>query len=146
MMVKKIVSILFFLSAMMTADAVPMYPHPVKLTQPDGTEITVVGHGDEYCNYLTTQDGYTIVKDEAGYFRYAELKGEKLVATDIVAHEPGMRSATETTYLLKAEKHLAPARNTDLRPLRTFEGTASRSVGHTADDGPLQLIRPNINL
>lgn len=146
MMVKKIVSILFFLSAMMTADAVPMYPHPVKLTQPDGTEITVVGHGDEYCNYLTTRDGYTIVKDETGYFRYAELKGEKLVATDIVAHEPGMRSATETTYLLKAEKHLAPARNTDLRPLRTFEGTASRSVGHTADDGPLPLMRPNFNL
>lgn len=145
-MVKKIISTLFFLSVMMATKAVPMYPHPVKLSQPDGTEITVIGHGDEYCSHLTTVDGYTIVRDGEGYFRYAELKEEKLVATDIIAHEPGMRSAAETAYLRSAKKFLAPAKTTDLRPLRTFERGAAKSTRLTADDGTLPLARPDFNL
>ena len=45
------------------AAAVPAYPYPVTITQPDGTQLTVVMKGDEYHHYHTTADGYLIVKN-----------------------------------------------------------------------------------
>ena len=62
------------------AHATPADPTPTRVTQPDGTTITVVLHGDEFLNYLTTSDGYTVVKNEAGYYTYACLDGDRLVA------------------------------------------------------------------
>ena len=52
----------------LVARAVPADPTPAQLTQPDGTKFTAVLHGDEFFNYLTTADGYTIVKNKAGYY------------------------------------------------------------------------------
>ena len=45
----------------LVARAVPADPTPGQVTQPDGTKLTVVLHGDEFFNYLTTEDGYSIV-------------------------------------------------------------------------------------
>ena len=63
-------NLLFYLVmglACFTARAIPADPTPGQVTQPDGSKLTVVLHGDEFFNYLTTLDGYTIVKNEAGY-------------------------------------------------------------------------------
>ena len=48
--------------------AVPALPYPVKITQPDGTQITVILRGDERSHYRTTTDGYPIIKNEKGIF------------------------------------------------------------------------------
>ena len=44
------------------AQAVPADNAPGKVRQPDGTTLTVCLHGDEFFNYLTTIDGYTVVQ------------------------------------------------------------------------------------
>lgn len=58
----------------LVARAVPMCPDPVTVTQPDGTTLTLVGHGDEYYHFVTTTDGYTVVQNSDGYYVYARCQ------------------------------------------------------------------------
>jgi len=88
----------------MFAHATPADPTPAKVTQPDGTTVTVQLHGDEFFNYLTTLDGYTVVKNEAGYYTYARLDGNQLVASDRIARDN--RTAADKAYLAGVSKGL----------------------------------------
>lgn len=90
----------------MTARAVPADPTPAVVAQPDGTTITVTLHGDEFFNYLTTSDGYTLVKNEAGYYTYARLEGGRLVAGNCVAHDVSQRTAADYAALAGLTKGL----------------------------------------
>jgi immune inhibitor A len=64
-------SLIFFLLLMNhSSKAVPAYPHPIKTTQSDGTELTIRLKGDEFFHYHTTEDGYLIQRDEKGIFHY----------------------------------------------------------------------------
>lgn len=88
----------------LVSQAVPADPTPSKVTQPDGTTLTVVLHGDEFLNYLTTSDGYTVVKNKAGYFTYARLDGNQLVAGDRIARDN--RTAADNACLAALPKGL----------------------------------------
>jgi len=48
-------------------------PDPVTILQPDGSELTIVGHGNIDENYTETIDGYTVVKNNKGIYEYANL-------------------------------------------------------------------------
>ena len=57
--------------------AVPATPYPVKVTQPDGSELTVRLNGDEFYHFYTTDDGYTVFDVylvSENYIYQAELK------------------------------------------------------------------------
>lgn len=59
---------------------------PLSLTQPDGDTLRCFASGDEYFNYLHDKDGYTIIQDPStGYYVYAVLKGNDLVASAHIA-------------------------------------------------------------
>ena len=88
----------------MFAHATPADPTPAKVTQLDGTTVTVQLHGDEFFNYLTTLDGYTVVKNKAGYYTYARLDGNQLVASDRIARDN--RTAADKAYLAGVSKGL----------------------------------------
>ena len=47
--------------------AVKADPTPIVVTQPDGTRLTVVLHGDEHINWYSTLDGVLLVQTKAGY-------------------------------------------------------------------------------
>jgi M6 family metalloprotease-like protein len=51
--------------------AVTAYPHPVEITQPDGTTIMVQLKGDEKVKWGETLDGYTILINNQGIYEYA---------------------------------------------------------------------------
>ena len=89
-----------------TARAIPADPTPARVSQPDGTTITVVLHGDEFINYLTTTDGYTVVKNKAGYYTYARLEGNRLVAGDCIARDENQRTAADRAVLSALPKGL----------------------------------------
>ena len=93
----------------MVAMAVPAHPKPVKVQQPDGTYVTINLHGDEWLNFYTTEDGYSVVRDQRGYFVYAELKDQQLKPTAQVAHDALQRSASEQAFLNNVKKYQAPA-------------------------------------
>lgn len=86
--------------------AVPATPYPVKVTQPDGSELTVRLNGDEFYHFYTTEDGYTIVKNELGFFTYAQRAEGKLAPTAMVARNVSERTASEKAYLSSVAKRM----------------------------------------
>ena len=89
------------------ARAIPADPTPVKVTQPDGTTLTITLHGDEFFHITTTIDGYTVVKNAAGYYTYAQLDGNQLVPGDRIARDVSQRSAGDRVALATLPKGLA---------------------------------------
>lgn len=78
--------------------AVPAYPRPIRVEQPDGTTMTVRLYGDERFHYATTTDGYNLVS-ENGMLCYARLQGAQLVSTGVLAHDPMNRTNEERRLL-----------------------------------------------
>lgn len=66
---KKILSVAaFIILACICAHAVPPPAEPYRYTQPDGSVIWLVNHGDEFHNWIT-RDGKVVEADEAGFMR-----------------------------------------------------------------------------
>ncbi len=101
---RKILLLLAFLTSICTAMAVPAHKGAVSVKQPDGSTVTIRLHGDEFMSFTTTSDGYTVIKNEKGYYCYAVKQGGKLVTTDIVAHDIQKRDANETAFLATQAK------------------------------------------
>ena len=90
----------------LVARAVPADPTPVQVTQPDGTTLTVTLHGDEFFHFTTTADGYTVMKNAAGYYTYARLNGDRLEPGDRIARDASQRSAADMAALANVPKGL----------------------------------------
>ena len=103
---KKIVLLLAIACWAVASLAVPADPTPARLTQPDGSTLTVVLHGDEFFHFTTTLDGYTVMKNAAGYYTYARLDGDRLVAGDRIARDKAERSAADHAALADTPKGL----------------------------------------
>ena len=101
---KTILLLLSFYVSVCTAMAVPAHKGKVSVKQPDGSTVTIRLHGDEYMSFTTTEDGYTVVKNDKGYYCYAVKQGSTLTTTDIVAHDSNMRDAKETAFLAQQAK------------------------------------------
>ena len=99
--------------------AVPAYPGSIQVRQPDGSFITLRLLGDEWLNFNTTVDGYSVVKDKRGYYVYAEKKDGRLLATSRVAHDVAERSADEQTYLAGVKKYQVPQMSTAIAALKS---------------------------
>ncbi len=103
---KKIFTLMACALVALAALAVPAVPTPIQVTQPDGTQLTIRIVGDEFFNYHTTADGYTIVRDKAGYFVYAQSQNDDLVPSEVVAHNVAERSASEAQFVNTLPKGL----------------------------------------
>ena len=88
--------------------AVPANRKAVNVTQPDGTTVTIQLLGDEWQHFNTTTDGYSVVKNQQGYYVYAEKKNGELKATQMVAHNAQERKANELAFLQNMKKYQAP--------------------------------------
>ncbi|MGM9868550.1 MAG: M6 family metalloprotease domain-containing protein [Sodaliphilus sp.] len=105
-MLKRFALVLLCAMALVRAYAVPVYPYPVTVTQPDGSTLEIQGHGDEFYNFITTADGYTVVKNDAGYYVYATLQNNRLAPTTLVARNQLQRSAADNAFLQATGKML----------------------------------------
>ena len=86
-------------------NAVPAYPYPITITQPDGSTLTVQLHGDEFRKVRSTTDGYVIRKNERGFYTYAVRDEQnRIVAGEKVARDPEKRTADERVYLSRVLK------------------------------------------
>ena len=103
---KKRFSILMVVMLLGTASlwARPGYTKPVDVLQPDGTTVTLLMHGDEFYSFMTTTDGYTVIKGDDGFYRYAEKQGEELKASAFVAKNADKRQADELSFLAGKQK------------------------------------------
>lgn len=84
----------------MTLMAVPAKPTPIKFTQPDGTTIMLQLKGDERSHIMMTLDGYPVVRDEKGFYCFAELTDEnRLKSTDVIAQPVTSLNDVEKTRI-----------------------------------------------
>ena len=85
----------------MSMQAVPAYRGAIKAKQPDGTTITLYMQGDEYSHKCVSVDGYQLIQDAKGAYRYASLNSDNTLtcANSPIAHNPIDRKASETKYV-----------------------------------------------
>ena len=70
-MKRLILSIFVALCCFASAFAVPAYRGRITYTQPDGSTIVLRLHGDEFCHWMTDEDGQVVERDTDGYYRPA---------------------------------------------------------------------------
>ena len=71
---KKILATLaLLLGALHILSAVPAYPGKIRMTQPDGSVITIRLHGDEWFHYATDESGQVVARDADGFYRPAPM-------------------------------------------------------------------------
>lgn len=108
------------LAASSSGYAVVAYPGEMDASQPDGSSLAIKVHGDEFLNWVTTADGYTVVRNAAtGGYEYAVSKDGKLISSGILAHDRKARASKENRLL----KSIAP----NLVPAMTAKGSLLRS-------------------
>ena len=113
------------------ARAVPADPTPAQITQPDGSKLTLVLHGDEFFNYLTTVDGYTVVKNNAGYYTYAQLKGDQLIPSHFIARDENQRTDADRAAIANLPKGLtSPAMVQNGKKMKEHRNNLIRGIGH----------------
>ena len=98
----------------------PAHKAANKVQQPDGTYVTIRLHGDEWRSFNTTDDGYSVVKDDRGYYVYAELKDGQLKATAQVAHDLAERSASEQAFLADVKKYQTPEMTAEMAEMKAL--------------------------
>lgn len=116
---KLFLSLLMCLSGATIGYAVPAYPYPEKVMQPDGSYVTVRLVGDEYMNYSTTDDGYTIIKNDNGYYVYALEDDGRLIPSSHVAQDESKRNTLDKIFLNGISKNLHPAMTDDAVKMRS---------------------------
>lgn len=96
------ITIIFFLlfTSIISSYAVKAYKGITIITQPDGTQLSIRIHGDEFFKYRTTVDGYLISQNEAGYYVYASAdeKG-KIIASSQIAKNAEQRTVSDASFL-----------------------------------------------
>jgi len=87
--------------------ASPAVPYPVKMKQPDGTEVTIKLKGDEYVNWMESIDGYSLMYDKDKFIVYAiqDEKGD-MVPSEVVFQEVSLRSTELSDFLGRLKKGL----------------------------------------
>ncbi|MDR0681329.1 MAG: M6 family metalloprotease domain-containing protein [Dysgonamonadaceae bacterium] len=88
-------------------NAVPAYPYPVQYPLPDGTVITIILKGDEWVNWATSSDGYSLLLNKNGFYEYAVKEAtEDLVLSGVRFHDEKDRTPAEVSFLKKVQKDL----------------------------------------
>ena len=118
-MLKKLLSTLLLVLSTYVCWAIPAAPTPRKIQQPDGTFVTLRLNGDEYLNYTTTADGFTVVKNERGFWVYASKQADgTLAATHVVAHDEADRQTDEKAFLDNTPRRIKPQMDSRMAEMR----------------------------
>ena len=86
----------------------PPAPYAVTVEQPNGTTLQIIAKGNDLNHWSETLDGYTVLKNEAGQYVYAEQENNTLVASNLLAQDPAKRTLLEQRRLLAIPRHLKP--------------------------------------
>lgn len=97
---------------------------PVTVTQPDGSELTLVLMGDEYFHFHVTADGVPVRVADDGYYYY--LTDDAVTLSPLVAHDAADRTLAEKAYVASLDREAIfskfDARNSDMRMMRKAAG------------------------
>lgn len=137
---KRLCVLMIILFSVLTTWARPGYSKPVEVAQPDGTTVTLLMHGDEFLSFMTTTDGYTVVKGDDGYYRYAEKVDGRLSATAFVARNYGERSEQEKEFLAGQTKYVKPVMSQAAQQMRQNAAQMIANIYKSPTDGKRRVV------
>ncbi len=104
---KKIIYIMLLIITSAILNSAPLVNVPQFITQPNGDSFNCLASGDEFFNYLHDYNGYTIIQDKkTGYYYYAELSGDTLIPSTILAGTNALLPANIKPYLKPSYKSI----------------------------------------
>ena len=92
------------LVATVAIHAARAYSEPYIVSQPDGTQLTLILNGDEHRSWLTTTDGTIVVETPLGYCVATIDDDGELSSTGLMAHQPALRDAEEQQVCLHQQQ------------------------------------------
>lgn len=94
-----------------TLPSVSPSPYPVKIVQPDSTELHIMGKMEAGIAYTETADGYTIGRNAEGVYEYLlPAAGGNLKLSGLKAKDKTQRTVAERKFLKTLSLHI---RHTD---------------------------------
>jgi len=133
---KKFLILLLGLTALIAdCNAVPAYSRPVKITQPDGSVLTLTLHGDEFFSYTSTADGYTVMQNHStGAWEYA-------VADEAGQLRPGGVAACDEAGRTAAHRRYLAGIQPGIRPLQTDEQKRMKGEAAVMSRAPMMRLK-----
>jgi len=124
-----ILMVILLISKTITAIASPAYPGLIKMTQPDGTTISLYLKGDEKVHWMESEDGYSLLYDNNKTIVYA-ISDEKggMIPSSVVAEDISMRSSPIKTFLKEIPQKLSYS-TAQVNTLKSIWEIASNSSG-----------------
>ncbi len=113
-----------------TAQAVPAHRQPKTYLQPDGSTITVLLHGDEWCHWTTDLEGRLLVSDESGFYRTAS-------PAELAAWE------VRKTGLLERRDRVNASRHARLRHTRQLQKRRAAAADSLLADSTITSYDPD---
>lgn len=112
------------------------FPHK----QSDGTVIMAYLHGDGFEAYYTSVDGKVLMRMPNGNdLCYARMQNGKLVASSLIAHEAGNRSAAELNFLaankIDASSSEVKMLAVNKEKMAQWSNRPAKSMGTSTSDG-----------
>ncbi len=121
-----ILLLILSISSFTEASAVPARPSEVTFRRKDGTAFKARIHGDEFCHWITTSEGYNIVPGADGDWYFAQPgKSGTLISTG-VSLAPASRLSKEERALLCRD--LRPAPTAHQMQMKAYMQASTRSV------------------
>lgn len=145
---KKITFLLIAVLTAIAASAEPANPTPITMKQSNGETVQIKLVGDEFYHFNTTIDGYTVINTN-GNWEYAVKKGNSMVPSGLIAHDPAARSTQEQQLLAGVEKYLvdipATAKGEKARKMRDKKNQGQKApvVDYNTFRGLIILINYN---
>jgi len=130
---KKLLSLVLFatifLNIFQNTYAIRAIKNPITVTQPDGSTVTILLHGDEFSNSRTTIDGYLVKKNSKGFFTYVNTDPQAASAeTNIIARDITKRTANDLNFLKTIPKaNTLPISNAAPRKAKAFDTTIRKN-------------------
>lgn len=133
-MKKYLLLFIIMLASATSLKAVRAYSQPGEVVQPDGSHLMVQLHGDEFLNYSTTLDGYTVVLSEStNAWEYADMQGDLLISSGIIAHNSDARTAVEKQFLKYIAKGIVPTPSPEQQEMK-------KAASKMRSSGPARIL------
>ena len=102
---KKILATLIALASFTLANAIIAPRTPFTVHQPDGTVITLINHGDEFCHWTTTLNGTRVRQGIDGYWKPGEDQVQTSAVMQRRSRAQQMQAAAAKSSISMGEKH-----------------------------------------
>ncbi len=102
-------------------------PYSNTIEQPDGSKITLRAFGNEAIHYLETEDGFTLLKNNADFFEYATTDDAGNLTTSGIVAKDGVNMKANVLPHLRysaAQQNMMMQMHQQLEPIQTLNKAA----------------------